>query len=108
MKRRHAVVPRMYSLDKPLLRPRRTDLTICGSQMEEYVQATKSIERVGDRITRTMTDKKTSMATPWRSGQFEFLKRWKGSYIIWLVGLSLFVGLETQRKIKVGDFEVGR
>jgi hypothetical protein len=52
------VVPIIYSFAKPLGRPRRAVLIICGSQIEEYVTATNIIDRVGESITRTISVKK--------------------------------------------------
>lgn len=61
--KRQNVDPITYSAVKPLLLPRRTDLTICGSQIEEYVMAMKMMVSSGDRMTRTIKVKKTTMMT---------------------------------------------
>ena len=58
------MVPRIYSFVNPLVRPRRVDLTICGSQIDEYVIATKNIESIGDKITRTMNVRNTNNINP--------------------------------------------
>lgn len=58
------LVPITYSFRNPLLLPLRADLMICGNHIKEYVTDTKTIDKVGDRITRTMKVKKMKSVTP--------------------------------------------
>lgn len=64
---RQIVTPMIYSLLSPLVLPLLAERTIWGSQIMEYVAATKIIERVGDRITRTIRVRKTNSVTQSRA-----------------------------------------
>ena len=58
------VVPRRYSIVRPLLLPLRADLTICGIQKNEYMLPTNSSVIEGDTITRTIKDRNINMVSP--------------------------------------------
>jgi hypothetical protein len=82
-----------YSLASPLVLPLRTDLTICGSHINEYETATNIIERVGERMTRTMNVRKTNNITPDKLNNVrlkynEGFERKHGPYITLLGDLS--------------------
>jgi hypothetical protein len=61
---RQTVMPMIYSFRNPLLLPLRADLIICGSHTKEYVTHTNTIDKVGDRMTRTIKVKKMKSVTP--------------------------------------------
>lgn len=81
------VVPIIYSFVKPLGRPRRAVLMICGSQIEEYVIATNIIDRVGESITRTISVKKMKRVISGRKGE---LRR------------SIRLNIHTQSSLRIG------
>ena len=61
---RHTVTPIIYSLLNPLPLPRLAERMICGSQIREYVAATKIMDSKGERMTRTTRVRKTNSETP--------------------------------------------
>lgn len=88
--KRQSVDPITYSVVSPLLLPRRTDLTICGSQMKEYVIAMKMMVSSGDRITRTIKVKKMTIITTIIEivSTTQSIQTKKKPYVVWLVGQS--------------------
>lgn len=62
--KRQTVVPTRYSVVRPLLRPLRADLTICGVQKKEYIVPTNNNVIDGETMTRTMNDKNMNIVNP--------------------------------------------